>query len=382
MAKIKLENINKIYPNGVHAVIDFNLEVDDKDFIVLVGPSGCGKSTTLRMIAGLEEISTGEAFIDDVLINDLEPKDRDISMVFQSYALYPHMTVFENMAYGLKIKKAPIDKIEYKVVVAAKSLDILDLLDRIPAELSGGQRQRVALGRAMVKEAKVFLMDEPLSNLDAKLRVQTRSELIELHRKLGTTTIYVTHDQVEAMTMATKIVVMNEGRVEQVATPEVIYNYPNNVFVGSFIGTPPMNFIKTKVNKSGYVTINQSLIKIPDSKLTIIKQNDLFDKELIFGIRPEDIHVLNKVNNEQKDFVLKTNVTFAEILGADTNVYIDVFGSEVISKIDETIHFNVGDEITVSFDTSKAHFFDIETGKRFSSKEEDEAFDKLVAMGR
>ena len=242
MSTLKLRNLNKVYPNGAHAVIDFNLDIEDKDFVVLVGPSGCGKSTTLRMIAGLEEITSGELYIDDVLVNELDSNNRDIGMVFQSYALYPHMTVFDNLAYGLKIKKIPIAEIQQRVVRAAMSLDIVELLDRKPAELSGGQRQRVALGRAIVRDAKVFLMDEPLSNLDAKLRVQTRSELINLHNSLGNTTIYVTHDQVEAMTMATKIVVMKDGVVQQVGAPDVVYNYPNNTFVGGFIGSPAMNF--------------------------------------------------------------------------------------------------------------------------------------------
>ncbi|MGI6781236.1 MAG: ABC transporter ATP-binding protein [Acholeplasmataceae bacterium] len=382
MAKIVLKNLNKIYPNGVQAVFDFNLEINDRDFVVLVGPSGCGKSTTLRMVAGLEEITSGEAYIDGVLINDLEPKDRDISMVFQSYALYPHMTVFDNMAYGLRIKKAPIREIEYKVAVAAKSLDILGLLDRIPAELSGGQRQRVALGRAMVKEANVFLMDEPLSNLDAKLRVQTRAELIELHRKLGNTTIYVTHDQIEAMTMATKIVVMNNGRVEQVDSPEVIYNYPNNVFVGGFIGTPPMNFVKTTVNKKGCAKLAGCDIKIPQHKLTVIEQNDLFDKEVTLGIRPEDIHVVEKESQKEIGCTLQTEVRFAEVLGAETNIYFTIDDADFISKLDETVHFDFGQEVLLYFDTSKVHFFDVESGKRYHSQEEDAAFDKLVSLSR
>lgn len=382
MAQIKLININKIYPNGVHAVIDFNLEVEDKDFIVLVGPSGCGKSTTLRMIAGLEEITSGEAYIDDTLINELDSKDRDISMVFQSYALYPHMTVFENMAYGLRIKKASIKEIEYKVVKAAMALDILDLLDRIPAELSGGQRQRVALGRAMVKEAKVFLMDEPLSNLDAKLRVQTRTELIELHRLLGNTTVYVTHDQIEAMTMATKIVVMSDGVIEQVGSPEVVYNYPNNVFVGGFIGTPPMNFIKTKVTKDGYVILCNSKVKLSREKLTIIEENNLYEEELVFGIRPEDIHIVEQVEDEMKDLCLNTKVTFSEILGADTNVYFELAKTEFILKVDETVYYAIGDNVNLHFNTKKCHFFDVNTGKRYSSKNEDQALAELIKIGR
>lgn len=378
MATIKIVNANKIYPNGAHAVINFNLEVEDQDFVVLVGPSGCGKSTTLRMLAGLEEITSGEIYIDDVLVNELDSKDRNISMVFQSYALYPHLTVFDNLAYGLKIKKAPISEIEYKVAKAAKSLEILDLLDRTPAELSGGQRQRVALGRAVVKEAKVFLMDEPLSNLDAKLRAQTRTELINLHRLLKNTTVYVTHDQIEAMTMATKIVVMSEGVVEQVGAPEVIYNFPNNTFVGGFIGTPPMNFIKTKVTKDGYVVLCKNKVKLSEHKLSIIKENDLFEKELIFGIRPEDIKVIDSYIGVDREHCLNTEVTFVEILGAETNVYFELAETEFISRVEDTVHFDYGQMIDLHFDVNKSHFFNLETGQRYSSKEEDLEFEKLV----
>lgn len=382
MLKVTLKNVNKIYPNGVHAVIDFNLEIEEEDFVVLVGPSGCGKSTTLRMIAGLEEITAGDIYIDGERVNELDPKDRNISMVFQSYALYPHMTVFDNMAYGLKIKRSPIYEIEEKVVKAANSLGLLDLLDRIPAELSGGQRQRVALGRAMVKEAKVFLMDEPLSNLDAKLRVQTRSELISLHKELKTTTIYVTHDQIEAMTMATKIVVMSDGVVEQVATPEITYNYPNNMFVAGFIGTPPMNFINVKVDNSGYAVINDHKIKICEDKLTIIEENNLFNKEVVFGIRPEDIKVDMGNENFEKDCCLKVKIDFAEILGSETNVYIKLEDKEVISKVDDTVDFKVGEDIKIFLDTKKVHFFDIKSGVRYRSKSEDEALEKLKQMAR
>lgn len=377
MATLKLKNVNKIYPNGVQAVFDFNLDIEDKDFIVLVGPSGCGKSTTLRMIAGLEEITSGEVFIDEDLVNEKDPKDRNISMVFQSYALYPHMTVFDNLSYGLKIKKRPIREIEEKVVQAAKSLDLLDLLHRKPAELSGGQRQRVALGRAIVKEAKVFLMDEPLSNLDAKLRVQTRGELIKLHQKLGNTTIYVTHDQVEAMTMATKIVVMSRGYIEQVGSPEIIYNYPNNTFVGGFIGTPPMNFVKTTVCENGFLTISDCKIKVADKKLDIIKENNLINKEIILGVRPEDIHIDSIRGEVREEACMDTNVVFSEILGADTNVFFDLNNAEVIAKFEGTKYFELGEKIKIYFDTEKAHFFDLETGTRYTSKREDEEKENL-----
>ncbi len=273
MATLKLNNINKIYPNGVQAVFDFNLDIKDREFVVLVGPSGCGKSTTLRMIAGLEEISSGELKIDDLVVNDVAPKDRNIAMVFQSYALYPHMTVYDNMAFGLKIRKMPKNEIDVKVKEAAGILGLLPYLDRKPKALSGGQRQRVALGRAIVRNAKVFLMDEPLSNLDAKLRVQMRGELIKLHNRLDTTTIYVTHDQIEAMTMASRIVVMKDGYIQQVGAPKEIYDYPDNIFVGGFIGTPPMNFIEGIVNNDGYFTSGDYKIKVPEGKLAIIKQN-------------------------------------------------------------------------------------------------------------
>src|SRR5690554_2874628 len=255
MATLKFKDINKIYPNGVQAVFDFNLNIRDCEFIVLVGPSGCGKSRTLRMVAGLEEITSGELYIDDLLVNDVAPKDRNIAMVFQSYALYPHMSVYDNMAFGLKIRKMPKNEIDKRVKEAAEILGLLPYLDRKPRALSGGQRQRVALGRAIVRDAKVFLMDEPLSNLDAKLRVQTRGELIKLHDSLKTTTLYVTHDQIEAMTMATRIVVMKDGYIQQVGTPKDIYDYPNNVFVGGFIGTPPMNFIEGRVTEKGYFEV-------------------------------------------------------------------------------------------------------------------------------
>ena len=249
MAELRFDGLDKVYDNGVQAVFDFTLEVKDKEFIVFVGPSGCGKSTTLRMVAGLEEITAGNLYIDDVLVNDVAPKDRNIAMVFQSYALYPHMTVYDNMAFGLKLRKMPKDEIEERVKNAANTLGLTAYLDRKPKALSGGQRQRVALGRAIVRDAKVFLMDEPLSNLDAKLRVQMRSEIIKLTKRLGTTTVYVTHDQIEAMTMATRIVIMKDGYIQQVGAPKDVYDNPDNIFVGGFIGTPPMNFIYGKVDK-------------------------------------------------------------------------------------------------------------------------------------
>ncbi|MDD5294293.1 MAG: sn-glycerol-3-phosphate ABC transporter ATP-binding protein UgpC, partial [Candidatus Izemoplasmatales bacterium] len=263
MATLSFRALDKVYENGVQAVFDFSLEVKDKEFIVFVGPSGCGKSTTLRMVAGLEEITRGELYIDEVLVNDVAPKDRNIAMVFQSYALYPHMSVYDNMAFGLKLRKMPKDEIERRVKNAADILGLQGYLDRKPKALSGGQRQRVALGRAIVRDAKVFLMDEPLSNLDAKLRVAMRAELIKLHERLETTTIYVTHDQIEAMTMATRIVVMKDGRIQQIGAPKEIYDYPNNMFVGGFIGTPAMNFLVGEVKKDGYFYCENLKLKVP-----------------------------------------------------------------------------------------------------------------------
>ena len=289
MASLSLENICKIYPNGFEAVKDFNLEIDDKDFIIFVGPSGCGKSTTLRMIAGLEDISRGDLKIDGRVVNDVEAKDRDIAMVFQSYALYPHLTVYDNMAFGLKLKKVPQEEIDKKVRNAAKILDLEKLLDRKPKALSGGQRQRVAMGRAIVREPKVFLMDEPLSNLDAKLRVQMRTEIAKLHERLGATMIYVTHDQTEAMTLGTKIVVMKDGIIQQVDTPQNLYNYPQNLFVAGFIGSPQMNFIDVAVAKEdGKVVLKMKENKfvLPEDKAKEVVEQGYLNKTVTMGIRP------------------------------------------------------------------------------------------------
>ena len=292
MASLSLKNICKVYPNGFEAVKDFNLEVEDQEFIIFVGPSGCGKSTTLRMIAGLEEISSGEFYIDGKLMNDVEPKDRDIAMVFQNYALYPHMTVFDNMAFGLKLRKVPKDEIKRKVEEAAKILDLEKLLDRKPKALSGGQRQRVAMGRAIVRNPKVFLMDEPLSNLDAKLRVQMRSEIASLHNRLKATIIYVTHDQTEAMTLGTRIVVLKDGVIMQVDSPQKLYNEPNNLFVAGFIGSPQMNFIDTKCKVEGdkvSLTFDNTTIVLPPAKAKKLADAGCNGKTVVMGIRPEDI---------------------------------------------------------------------------------------------
>jgi len=364
MATLKLKNINKIYPNGVQAVFDFNLDIRDKEFIVFVGPSGCGKSTTLRMIAGLEEISSGELYIDEELVNDKAPKDRNIAMVFQSYALYPHMTVYDNMAFGLKLRKMPKDVINDKVHEAAEILGLTPYLKRKPKALSGGQRQRVALGRAIVRNAKVFLMDEPLSNLDAKLRVQMRGELIKLHNKIETTTIYVTHDQIEAMTMASRIVVMKDGYIMQVGAPKDIYDYPNNLFVAGFIGTPPMNFIRGKVDSKGLFTAGDHKIQVPADKFEIVKSNNFQNKEIILGIRPEDIHDEAVVMETYPDAVLDIVVDVAELLGSETNLYTSVNGSNVCASINARAGVRIGDKMKLALDMHKCHFFDPESELR------------------
>ncbi len=364
MATLQLKDINKVYPNGVQAVFDFNLQIKDKEFIVFVGPSGCGKSTTLRMIAGLEDISSGELYIDEEYKNDTAPKDRDIAMVFQSYALYPHMSVYDNIAFGLKLRKVPKAIIKDKVQAAAEILGLVPYLDRKPKALSGGQRQRVALGRSIVRDAKVFLMDEPLSNLDAKLRVQMRGELIKLHKKLDTTTIYVTHDQIEAMTMATRIVVMNKGYIMQVGEPKEIYDKPANIFVAGFIGTPPMNFINGKVSGKGVFETGPYKIQLPEDKFEVVRQNGFIDKPIILGIRAEDIHDDEIVMKAHPDGVLNVVVDVAELLGSETNIYTDINGSSVIAKVDARTNIHMGDKIKLGFDLNKLHFFDPESELR------------------
>ncbi|MGB0203149.1 MAG: ABC transporter ATP-binding protein [Acholeplasmataceae bacterium] len=361
MATLQLKDINKIYPNGVQAVFDFNLSIKDKEFIVFVGPSGCGKSTTLRMIAGLEEITSGELYIDEEMVNDKAPKDRNIAMVFQSYALYPHMSVYDNMAFGLKLRKMPKDQIEEKVNQAAEILGLSPYLDRKPKALSGGQRQRVALGRAIVRNAKVFLMDEPLSNLDAKLRVQMRGELIKLHNQIETTTIYVTHDQIEAMTMASRIVVMKDGYIMQVGSPKEIYDNPNNMFVAGFIGTPPMNFIHGRVNKEGIFTAGKHTIKLPQDKFEIIKFHKMIEKDVVLGIRPEDIHDDQVVMKAYPNAVLDIVVDVAELLGAETNIYTQVHESNICASVDARTNIHIGDKLKLTLDMNKSHFFDPQT---------------------
>lgn len=367
MATLKLDKLNKVYPNGVQAVFDFDLEIEDQEFIAFVGPSGCGKSTTLRMIAGLEEITEGELYIDGKLVNDVPPKDRNIAMVFQSYALYPHMTVYDNMAFGLRLRKVPKPEIDEKVNNAAEILGLTPYLRRKPKALSGGQRQRVALGRAIVRDARVFLMDEPLSNLDAKLRVQTRGELIKLHKSLKTTTIYVTHDQIEAMTMADRIVVMKDGWVMQVGTPKEIYDNPDNIFVGGFIGTPPMNFIHGTINEEGYFLVDDYKIKVPEGKLEIVKINDMIEKDIVLGIRPEDIHDDEIVFKAYPEAVIEIEVDVAELLGAETHIYTTIAGHEVSASVDARYDIKLGQKIELVMDMNKCHFFDPESEERLKA---------------
>lgn len=361
MATLKFDNIQKIYDNGFQAVFDFNLDIQDKEFIVFVGPSGCGKTTTLRMVSGLEEISAGELYINGRLINDVSPKDRDIAMVFQSYALYPHMSVYDNMAFGLKIAKLPKEVIDERVKRTAKILEIEELLDRKPKQLSGGQRQRVALGRAIVRDAQVFLMDEPLSNLDAKLRVQMRSEIIELHRKLGTTTIYVTHDQTEAMTMATRLVVMNKGYIQQIGTPKEIYQHPVNKFVASFIGSPAMNFIDGTIQNGKFVKDNLN-ITFPKDKQEMVDQYE--GKEVILGMRPEELIAEDFVTEEYEvSNTLHMDVSVVELLGHEFIVHGDIEGTRVLSKLNVDVNkFDIDvKELNLVINADKLHLFDKET---------------------
>lgn len=366
MANLSLKHIYKVYSGNVTAVKDFNLDIEDKEFIVFVGPSGCGKSTTLRMIAGLEEITEGELYIGDKLVNDVPPKDRDIAMVFQNYALYPHMSVYENMAFGLKLRKIPKAEIDKKVHEAAKILDIEHLLDRKPKALSGGQRQRVALGRAIVREPKVFLMDEPLSNLDAKLRVQMRTEIAKLHKRLQTTFIYVTHDQTEAMTMGTRIVVMKDGVIQQVDTPQNIYDHPLNMFVAGFIGSPQMNFIDAKLEEREekvILAVNDDIIAIPENKAKVLKEKGYVGKDVVMGIRPENIDDKEEFIMEHKDAVIETDVEVTELMGAETYLYLKKENSNITARVDGSSGAKVGDKLKVALDTSKIHIFDKESEK-------------------
>lgn len=358
MAELSLKHIDKIYDNNVQAVFDFNLEIKDKEFIVFVGPSGCGKSTTLRMIAGLEEISAGEFYIDGKLMNDVEPKDRDIAMVFQSYALYPHMSVYDNMAFGLKLKKVPKDEIEKRVRDAAKILEIEDYLDRKPKALSGGQRQRVALGRAIVRNAKVFLMDEPLSNLDAKLRVQMRSEIIKLHERIHATTIYVTHDQTEAMTMADRIVVMKGGYIQQIGSPKEIYNNPANMFVAGFLGAPATNFLRGSYADHAF-TCNGKKIELPEMFHDAMKAYE--GKEVVMGIRPEDLHGEGIVADTYPTSHFMFDVEVSELLGHEFILHGRYGNQRLQAKVAARLEAKPHEEIELAMDLSKVHFFDADT---------------------
>ncbi len=364
MADLQLKGIYKRYAGGVTAVSDFSLDIADKEFIILVGPSGCGKSTTLRMIAGLEEISEGELYIGGKLMNDVAPKDRDIAMVFQNYALYPHMTVFENMAFALKLRKTPKDEIKRRVNEAAQILDISHLLDRKPKALSGGQRQRVALGRAIVRNPKVFLMDEPLSNLDAKLRVAMRTEINKLHKRLETTFIYVTHDQTEAMTMGTRIVVMKDGVIQQVDTPSNLYNYPCNAFVGGFIGSPQMNFITASLVKKEdgvYAEFGGCSVKLPEGKASKPELAGYIGKEVLMGIRPEDIHDDAVVISANPGSTLDAYVDVTEMMGAETYLYLTIAGTSFTARVNQRSTAQIGETIKVAFDMNKLHLFDKDT---------------------
>lgn len=372
MVELNLNHIYKKYPNASHyAVEDFDLDIKDKEFIVFVGPSGCGKSTTLRMVAGLEDITEGELKIDGEVVNDKAPKDRDIAMVFQNYALYPHMTVYDNMAFGLKLRKYKKDEIDKRVREAAQILGLTEFLERKPADLSGGQRQRVAMGRAIVRDAKVFLMDEPLSNLDAKLRVSMRAEIAKIHRRIGSTTIYVTHDQTEAMTLADRIVIMSStknpdgsgtiGRVEQIGTPQELYNRPANKFVAGFIGSPAMNFFEGTVKDNTLVSDSGFTITLPEGQKKLLETKGYNGKKVIFGIRPEDISNNPLACETYPGATLEAEVTVSELLGAETMLYVKVGNTELVARADARDVYQPGSKVELTLNVAKGHFFDSET---------------------
>lgn len=360
--EIKLRDINKIYPNGVQAVFDFNMDIHDGEFIVLVGPSGCGKSTLLRMIAGLEEISSGELLFNDVKVNDIAPKDRDIAMVFQNYALYPQMTVYHNMAFSMVLRKENTDLIHERVTWAADILGLTKVLNRKPRTLSGGQRQRVALGRAIVRDPKIFLLDEPLSNLDAKLRASTRKELKLIHNRLKTTMIYVTHDQIEALTLADRVVIMRHGYVMQIGTPYEVYHDPKNRFVATFIGTPPMNIMDAVVDKEGFLCLEGIKIDVSKRKIfKVLKKDGLLDKEINIGIRPEHFIVANI--DKTKDSY-EASVTVHELLGYESLLYFNLGNREVIAKTEEVRGVEIGHKFRYQINLDKVYYFNKETGER------------------
>ena len=368
MANVTLENLNKVFPDksgaGVPVVHDINLEIVDREFMVLVGPSGCGKSTTLRMIAGLEEITGGSVSIDGKVVNNVLPKDRDIAMVFQNYALYPHMSVYENMAFGLKLRKLPKKEIDVRVREAAAMLGLEPYLERKPKALSGGQRQRVAVGRAIVRKPKVFLFDEPLSNLDAKMRASTRTEISKLHSRLGVTMIYVTHDQLEAMTMGTRICVMRDGRIMQVAEPLALYNHPANLFVASFIGSPPMNFFKGSIKRVGghlaFIETNEKAapltLALPEALAA--RAAAYVDKPITFGVRPEDVHDALTTTAADAGATAEVTVEVSEPMGAETYLYLQTGATSFIARVRPTDRFHVNQRVKVVFDLDHAHFFD------------------------
>ena len=366
MATVKLENICKSYDNGFQAAKDVNIDIKDKEFIVLVGPSGCGKSTTLRMIAGLEDITSGTLKIDDRVVNDAEPKDRDIAMVFQNYALYPHMSVYDNMSFSLKLRKMDKQEIDKKVKEAAKILQLENLLDRKPKALSGGQRQRVALGRSIVRNPKVFLMDEPLSNLDAKLRTEMRAQISKLHKDLGATFIYVTHDQTEAMTMGDRIVVMKDGVVQQINKPKVLYDNPVNKFVASFIGSPQMNFMDAEILKDGEDIVaslpgKEVKFLIPKGKAAFLEEKGYVGKTITIGIRPEDIHKEKVFLDMSENSQFKADVVIRELMGAEIYAYLDFKRTELIAKFDGRSDIMPGQTLDLALDMNRMHFFDKET---------------------
>ena len=360
MASVTYENVTKKFGEVV-AVNDMNLHIEDKEFIVLVGPSGCGKTTALRLLAGLEETTEGKIFIDDRVVNDIAPKDRDIAMVFQSYALYPHMSVFDNMAFGLKLRKTPKQEIKQRVQNAADILGIGDLLDRKPRQLSGGQRQRVAVGRAIVREPKVFLFDEPLSNLDAKLRVQTRAEISKLHHRLQTTFIYVTHDQVEAMTMATRIAVIKDGLIQQVDSPQNLYDHPSNVFVAGFIGSPAMNFFPSRLDRmDGTLIVDADAfqVRVPESKVETFQSH--VGKQVIFGLRPDDIHDPSFTPPDILAAPVEVEVDVIELLGNEILMSLVIGESTAIGRIDPRTKLHVGDHAQLVFNMDNMHLFETE----------------------
>lgn len=365
MVQIDLNHIYKKYENATnYSVDDFNLSIKDKEFVVFVGPSGCGKSTTLRMVAGLEDITKGDLLIDGKRMNDVAPKDRDIAMVFQNYALYPHMSVYENMAFGLKLRKVDNAEIKRRVTEAAEILGLTEYLDRKPSDLSGGQRQRVALGRSIVRDANVFLMDEPLSNLDAKLRVQMRTEIAKLHQRLGTTTIYVTHDQTEAMTMADRIVIMRAGKIQQVGTPKEVYDYPENAFVASFIGSPAANFFDVRIH-DGYAVLEDGLkLKLADPQWHRLESQGYNGKAVIMAIRPEDIQMDQVVLDASPESTLTANVVVSELLGAETMLYSQIADNEFAAKVNSRNYHEPGTQANFAFNMNKVHFFDAETEVR------------------